>query len=140
MASRRKRRTCRDQRTIRQTTACRGEGWQAGGRGEHAEIRGQLDRLRHAEGEDGKQEEDRAIAEREDSWEITACRGERMASRRKRRDSSEERIFGRERHAEGRGWQAEERGEIAVKRGYLRENGMQRGEDGKQKEDNSPIG
>ncbi len=57
MASRGKRRTSRDQRKIRQTTACRGRGWQAGGTGELAKNRGQLNRLRHAEGEDGKQGE-----------------------------------------------------------------------------------
>ncbi len=48
----------RDQRTIRRTTACRGRGWQARGRGELAENRGQFDVLRHAEGEDGRQEEE----------------------------------------------------------------------------------
>jgi hypothetical protein len=60
-----KRRTCRDQRTIRQTTACRGKGWQA--RGEHAEIRGQFDILWCADEEDGKQEEEENKQRSEDN-------------------------------------------------------------------------
>jgi hypothetical protein len=74
MTSRRKRKNSRNQRKIRQTTACRERGWQAGGRGELAEIRWQIDRLRNAERRWKKREKtgNRRLQDcskkREDGW------------------------------------------------------------------------